>query len=483
MIAKFSCGIGNLAQADDGSHGSLRGVMRPCQSQCRRFRVHRSIGYCVGDVPRISAAGITIACEQRGRIPRGRLQVFVDGMSRFHPCHHVDGLPGGADVEAHAAAVFSIHGIVHGIPGLVVLRRFGGIIRSIQTEAQHFSGTRFDGRHHDFHAGGIFRWDGVARGFVQQGVGIDIQRGDDLQTAFFQQLFSILTGLAEFLGIQDLVHHVIAEIARIIVRGHATGGNRLDIKRICERSIDRLLIFRIRNIALLVHQLQHDIALLLGFRLVRFDGRIVSVRILGDCRDGGGLHDVQLICGGVEIPLRSRLHAIEAIAAKLCDIEISLQNFRLGILLFHLHGNQHFPHFSCDGIFRRMVLCNRIVILLRLQDQHVFDILLGKGGTALMVALHIRLDERAEHTLHINAAVSEESSVFTRYHGLLHVFGNLLQRHDFTILIPEFGDFRGAIGSVHGRLLRQAGHIKINTFDRQRRNNRLGDAVRAKNRR
>ena len=82
-----------------------------------------------------------------------------------------------------------------------------------------------------------------------------------------------------------------------------------------------------------------------------------------------------------------------------------------------------------------------------------------------MVALHICLDERAEHTLHINAAVSEESSVFTRYHGLLHVFGNLLQRHDFTILIPEFGDFRGAIGSVHGRLLRQAGHIKINTFD------------------
>ena len=257
--------------------------------------------------------------------------------------------------------------------------RFGGIIRSVQPEAQHFSGTRFDGRHHDFHAGGIFRWNGVARGFVQQGVGIDIQRGDNLQTALFQQPFPVLAGLAEFLGIQNLMNHVIAEIARIIIRGHATGGDRLNIKRIRERSIDRLLIFRIRNIALLVHQLQHDVALLLGFRLVRFDGRIVSVRILGDCRDGGGLHDVQLICGGVEIPLRSRLHTIEAIAAELCDIEIPLQNFRLGILLFHLHGNQHFPQFSCDGIFRRMVLRDRIVILLRLQNQHVFDILLGKG--------------------------------------------------------------------------------------------------------
>ena len=93
-----------------------------------------------------------------------------------------------------------------------------------------------------------------------------VERGDDLQTALFQQSFPVLAGLAEFLGIQNLMHHVIAEIARIIVRGHATGGNRLDIKRICERSIDRLLIFRIRNIALLVHQLQHDIALLLGFR-------------------------------------------------------------------------------------------------------------------------------------------------------------------------------------------------------------------------
>ena len=227
--------------------------MRPCQSQCRRFRIHRSIGYCVGDVPRISAAGITIACEQRGRIPRGRLQVLVDGMSRFHPCHQIDRLPRRADGEAPAAAVFSVHGIVHGIPGLVVLRRFGGIIRSIQTEAQHFSGARFDGRHHDFHAGGIFRWNGVARGFVQQGVGIDIQRGDDLQTALFQQPFPILAGLAEFLGIQNLMHHIIAEIARIIIRGHATGGNRLDIKCIREWSIDRLLIFRIRNIALLVH--------------------------------------------------------------------------------------------------------------------------------------------------------------------------------------------------------------------------------------
>ena len=138
------------------------------------------------------------------------------------------------------------------------------------------------------------------------------------------------------------MHHVIAEIARIIVRGHATGGNRLDIKRICERSIDRLLIFRIRNIALLVHQLQHDIALLLGFRLVRFDGRIVSVRILGDCRDGRRLGHVQFRSGDVEVAFGGHFHAAQVVAAELRDVEVALQDLGFGVFLFDLHRDQHF---------------------------------------------------------------------------------------------------------------------------------------------
>ena len=78
----------------------------------------------------------------------------------------------------------SIHGIVPWNPGLsCVLRRFGGIIRSIQTESPTLPVPGSDGRHHDFHAGGISGGMVLARGFVQQGVGIDIKRGDDLQTA------------------------------------------------------------------------------------------------------------------------------------------------------------------------------------------------------------------------------------------------------------------------------------------------------------
>ena len=48
----------------------------------------------------------------------------------------------------------------------------------------------------------------------------------ELQGDLSRELFEVLKGRDI---LQNLMHHVIAEIARIIVRGHATGGNRLDI--------------------------------------------------------------------------------------------------------------------------------------------------------------------------------------------------------------------------------------------------------------
>ena len=52
-----------------------------------------------------------------------------------------------------------------------------------------------------------------------------------------------------------------------------------------------------------------------------------------------------------------------------------------------------------------MVFGDRIVVLLRLQQQHVLDVLLGQRGTALSGALlHVGRHERTHHALDIHAA-------------------------------------------------------------------------------
>ena len=52
---------------------------------------------------------------------------------------------------------------------------------------------------------------------------------------------------------------------------------------------------------MVVHQLEHDVALILGLFLIGFHGRVEVLRILGDCRNGRRLHHVQIGGGYVEV--------------------------------------------------------------------------------------------------------------------------------------------------------------------------------------
>ena len=274
------------------------------------------------------------------------------------------------------------------------------------------------------------------------------------------------------------MHDVVAEVAGVVFGGHAAGRVGLQVQGVLQRRIDRFLVLLGRDVALVVHQLQHDVPLLFRFLLVRFDGRVVGIRILGDGCDGRGLHHVQLVGRGSEVALGSGLHTIQAVAAELRDVEIALQDLGFGVFLLQLHRDQHFTHFAGDGVFGRMVLGDRVVVLGSLHDQGVFDILLCQRRTALLVtAFDVGLDERTEHALHIHASVFEESLVLTGHDGLLHDFGDFLQRHDFAVLIPEFRDLRLAVGGVHGGFLRKAGHIEINAFHRKRWNDGFDHAI------
>ena len=262
------------------------------------------------------------------------------------------------------------------------------------------------------------------------------------------------------------MHHIITEegvIAGIL----ATDIDVLYFQRVLKRSVLGLRAFLLADVPFLCHQIQHKIALLLALLLIRLNQRVILVRVLGDGRDRSRLHCIKVGGGHAEVPLGRGLNTIQ-VATKLGDVEISLQNLGLGVLLLHLHRDQHLTNLTCHSVFRGMVLGNRIVVFNGLHKQHVFDILLGQRRTALLIALQqIGVDERSHHALHVHAGVGPETAILTRHHGLLHDLGNLLQRHDDTVLAVKIRNDGGAIARIHRRLLRETSHIEVHVLDLQ----------------
>ena len=232
------------------------------------------------------------------------------------------------------------------------------------------------------------------------------------------------------------------------------------------------------DVAFLQHEIEHDVALLLGLLEVLVARRIVLRGVLRDGGDGRSLHDVEVLGGGVEVALRGALHAVQVVVAELGDVEIALQDLKLRILLLHLHGDEHLTHLARDGLLGGVVLGDRVVVLAGLHGEHVLHVLLGERGTALRIALlHERLEEGAHDALHVDAVMLEEAAVLTRHHGLLHDFRDVLDRHDGAVVGVELRDLRGAVGGVHHGFLRQGGHIEIDALDPERRHHGLGHRI------
>ena len=331
--------VGDRAQPDLRGHRRLRGVMRANQALQRSLRAHGATAGVL-DFPVGIGKGIVVAAEAAQRVRRGCAQAFVDRTALLHPGHHVDRLPGGADLHAPAAAVDLIDHVVHRGLGLVAGRRVGGVIRTVDAETEHLAGAGLDGRDHDLHAGGVGGRDRVVRRLHGRVVGVHIHGGVDVQTALVQQLLAVRLGFAELLGIEDLGGHVRAEERRVAGRLAALI-HRLNIERIHQRDVHRLVILGLLDQALVQHEPEHDVALILRVLLVLGDRRVQARGVLGDGGDGGRLHQVQILGMHVEVPLRRGLHTIQIVGTELGDVQIPLQDLRLGVHLLHLHGDQH----------------------------------------------------------------------------------------------------------------------------------------------
>ena len=453
--------------------------MRHDQALQRAFVRHRAAtrvlhGPCSGE-------SIAVAAEAGDVVGHGSPQHLVDRLAVLHPSDQVDRLPCRTDLEAPAAAVRFVNGIIHRGTGGIRLRTVGSVVDAVQAESKHFAGTWFDGRNRHFEAGGIVRRNGFTRRVHGCRIRLHIHGGDDAQTAFLQQLVALGLGGTELLVLQNLTGHVIAEERRIT--GHlAAGIDILNIQHVFEGNALSLIMLLLADVPFLQHQVEHDIALILRLFQIAVFGGIVLRRVLCDGGDGRGLADGQFRRGGIEIPFRGAFHTIQIVVSELGDVQIALQNLILGVFLFHLHGDEHLTHFTRDGLLGGMVLGDGIAAFPRLHGQHVLHVLLGERGTALHAALlHEGLDEGAHHALDVNAMVLEESTILSGHHGLTHRLGDLLQRNDGTVVCIEFGYFRRAVGSVHHGLLRQGRHIKINAFDFQGRHHGFGRLVRQKN--
>ena len=338
VVAEGRGRVGDRAQADLRGHRRLRGVVRTDQTLQRGLRVHGAAAGVL-DFP-CAGERVVAAVEVAQRVRRGCAQAFVDRTALLHPGHHVDRLPGGADLHAPAAAVDLVDHVVHRGLGLIAGRRVGGVIRAVDAEAEHLAGTGLDGRDHDLQAGGIGGRDRVVRRLHGRVVGVHVHGGVDVQTALVQQLLTVRLGFAELLGVEDLGGHVRAEERRVAGRLAALV-HRLDIERIHQRDVHRLVILGLLDQALVQHELEHDVALILRILLVLGDRGIQARGVLGDGGDGGRLHQIQILGVHVEVPLRRGLDAIQIVGSELGDVQIPLQDLRLGVHLLHLHGDQH----------------------------------------------------------------------------------------------------------------------------------------------
>ena len=140
---------------------------------------------------------------------------------------------------------------------------------------------------------------------------------------------------------------------------------------------------------------------------------------------------------------------------ELGDVQVALQDFGLGHLLFQAHRQFGFPSFAFQGRFAGGFNHVRIPSHATLLDEQVFHVLLGQSRSALqVVAGQVRQDSPA-HAFNIYTLVLHKSPVFNGDNALLQGFGDLVQGNHDAVFRIELGN-GGAVSSgddgFHGRL-------------------------------
>ena len=178
--------------------------------------------------------------------------------------------------------------------------------------------------------------------------------------------------------------------------------------------------------------------------------RAVHGRIVGNGNQAGALGQTQFRNVLAEVELGRRLAAITALA-QIDGVQVQFQDVFFFVILFKFQGPENLPDFPVDiGLF----------IL-----GHVFQNLLGDGGTAHAAVTARHFQHRAGRALPVHALMAEKPFVLNGNGGLPQVVGNLVEVHKDTVFRAvdalEFHPFAGFLvliiyegTEVHGIVLR-----------------------------
>ena len=132
------------------------------------------------------------------------------------------------------------------------------------------------------------------------------------------------------------------------------------------------------------------------------------------------------------------------------DVEVSLEDLLLGVLLLQAERELHLPQLAGDGALSGVPDDLVVVVPQAGLDECVAHVLLRQGRGALARAAGVVGDQGAHHAGRVNPLVLVEALVLHGHDGVLHVDRDLAQGHHDAVLCVELGDLL-AVGRVQGR--------------------------------
>ena len=160
-----------------------------------------------------------------------------------------------------------------------------------------------------------------------------------------------------------------------------------------------------------------------------------------------------------EVEVSGRFNAEVAVGIQ-DPVEVTLQDFILGVLLLDGNGELDLAHFFANPFvgaeFDFVIFTVGCICL----NDDVIHVLLGDGGCALSGTALNHGGNRTQQPTSVNAAVLVVAGVFHRNDGVAHGFRDVFQRHFSAVLVIERGQ-HGAIGGKNSRGLsrRPNGHL------------------------
>ena len=202
------------------------------------------------------------------------------------------------------------------------------------------------------------------------------------------------------------------------------------------------IVLLLRDDLGLEHAVEHEVAALLARLEAVGVKRVVDRRRVGDAHEQGRLGEGELARVLVEVGDARGLDAVGAVAV-VDGVEVHVEDLVLRVLLLHLDGDVGLADLAAQRVLELLV-----------REHGVADELLGDGGAAARVTAARDLAHHGAHdALGVDAVVVVEALVLGCDDALLHVVGDLVERHRAAVL-QIVGRDLGAVGVVDARGLR-----------------------------